>query len=130
MGKALRFFIVDDDQDMIELMTALLESRGHRVDSSLAGIDALPKMVARVPDCVLTDLMMAELDGLQLCSEVRANPKLAGVRVVFVSARTDPYWKRRAETAGADGYIFKPIDTERFVDTLETLAGSGGRHRG
>ena len=121
MSQKLEFFIVDDDQDMINLLTVLLESRGHTVTSSLAGTDALPKIAAKAPDCVLTDLMMAELDGLQLCSELRKNRKLAGTGVIVVSARHYPYWRERAEAFGADGYIVKPIDPHTFVETVEEI---------
>ncbi len=124
MAETLSFFLVDDDEDVIALMTALLESRGHRVEASLAGTDALPKIAASLPDWVLTDLMMAELDGLQFCAELRKNRRLAKTGVVFVSARADSYWQKRAEAAGATGYIVKPIDAETFIDTLETITSA------
>ncbi|MCG8510579.1 MAG: response regulator [Rhodospirillales bacterium] len=119
-------FIVDDDPDMIEIMTLILESHGHRVGSSLAGTDAIPKIAAQKPDCVLTDLMMAELDGLHLCAELRARKDLGNMTIIVVSARDHPYWQERAREFGADGYIVKPLDPKTFAATVEDFIGGGG----
>jgi Response regulators consisting of a CheY-like receiver domain and a winged-helix DNA-binding domain len=119
----MKFFVIDDDPDMIELVTALLEAAGHSVSSSLAGTDAIPRIASRIPDCVLTDLMMAELDGLQLCRELRARADLSGIRIVIVSARTHDYWRERAREAGADGYVTKPLDPAAFVGQVVDIIG-------
>lgn len=118
---AHKIFIVDDDPDMIEVMTLALGARGHRVRSSVAGTDAIPKIAAQRPDCVLTDLMMAELDGLHLCAELRKRADLSAMAVIVVSARDNPYWQGRASEFGADGYIVKPIDPRTFAETVEGM---------
>jgi DNA-binding response OmpR family regulator len=118
---AHKIFIVDDDPEMIEFMTVVLQAHGHRVESSLAGTDAIPKIVAQKPDCVLTDLMMAELDGLHLCAELRARKDLDDMTIVVVSAREHPYWQERAREFGANGYIVKPLDPETFGKSVESF---------
>lgn len=65
----MKIYIVDDDAEMIEVMTLLLDAGGHRVASSVAGATAIPEIVAFKPDVLLTDLVMAELDGLELCRD-------------------------------------------------------------
>jgi DNA-binding response OmpR family regulator len=118
---ALRFFIVDDDSEIIEFMTALLEAAGHSVSSSVAGAYALAEITAEKPDCVLADLMMAEMDGLELCRALRGRAKLDATRFIVVSARDAEYWRARANDAGADGYIVKPLDPATFVAEIERL---------
>ncbi len=118
----MNVFIVDDDPEMIEVMTLLLDAAGHRVSSSVAAATAIPRIAAFQPDILLTDLVMAELDGLALCHELRENKGLKAMNIAFVSAKTDDYWRKRADSAGAVGYIEKPIDTDTFVETVEALA--------
>jgi CheY-like chemotaxis protein len=118
----MKVFIVDDDPEMIELMTLVLESAGHRVASSLAGAEAIPRIQRERPDCILIDLMMAELDGLALCRELRNRLGFGDVTVVFVSARSHQHWRERAREAGADGYVIKPFDPTSFAAQIERLA--------
>jgi two-component system alkaline phosphatase synthesis response regulator PhoP len=121
----LKFFIVDDDQQTIDLMTVLLEAKGHSVSSSIAGAYALPQISAKKPDCVLTDLVMAELNGIELCRELKAQPELRSVKIVMVSARPRDLWLERAREAGADGYIMKPLPTKTFVQEVEKILSGG-----
>lgn len=118
----MKVFIVDDDPDMIEVMILMLDAAGHRVASSVAGSTAIPQIVEFKPDILLTDLVMAELDGLALCHELRENKGLRAMNIAFVSAKTDQFWRTKANEAGAVGYITKPIDTGTFVEAVEALA--------
>ncbi|MBT3358886.1 MAG: response regulator [Rhodospirillales bacterium] len=118
---ALKVFIVDDDETIIEFMSLMLETAGYDVSSSMAGAEALPQIVAQKPDCILTDLMMAELDGLQLCQEIRGRSLSPNPVVIVVSARDHPYWMERAREAGADGYLTKPLAVETFVEKIEAI---------
>ncbi|MBL6927702.1 MAG: response regulator [Rhodospirillales bacterium] len=120
---ARKIFIVDDDETIIEFMTLMMESAGYEVSSCLAGTEALPKILAQKPDCILTDLMMAELDGLQLCQEIRNKSYSPSPVVIVVSARTHPYWQNRAHEAGADGYVTKPLSAVTFVPQIEAIMG-------
>jgi len=119
----VKIFIVDDDPDMIELMAAVLKDAGHEVGSCVVSAYAFSKVVDFKPDCVITDLMMAELDGLQLTRDLKAKPSLRNTRIIMVSARTDAHWRGEAEKAGAAGYITKPIDPETFAGEVEALCG-------
>ncbi len=118
----MKIYVIDDDPDIIALITVLLESAGHAVSSNTAGTEALPQISKQRPDCVLTDLMMAELDGLDLCREVRSREELAATKVVFVSSRDHVYWQDKARAAGAVGYLTKPLDPATFAKEVERLA--------
>ena len=118
---SLKIYIVDDDADIIAFMTLLLEAAGHKVSSSVAGATALPEIKAKRPDCVLIDLVMAEMDGLDLCRELRKLPESSGLKVIFVSARANEYWRHHASDAGADGYLGKPLDADTFVRQVEDI---------
>lgn len=120
----MKVFIVDDDAQMVSLMTTLLEAAGHAVSSEITGSYAIPKIVSERPDCVIIDLMMAELDGLQLCQELRAREETRGATLVMVTARDDDHWRARAEASGMDGYLTKPLNIETFVEQVQTIVAS------
>ena len=114
----MKFYVVDDDPDLLALIGALLEKGGHEVvliDSSRRALREIPQ--AR-PDCVVTDVMMPELDGFELTRELRRRPELASTKIVVLSAKNYEFDRRRAKELGADGYIVKPIQRETFVKSL------------
>lgn len=115
------FYIVDDDPQILKLASALLEQAGHQVWSSTSSIKALNDVPAKRPDCVLVDIMMPELDGLQLCKALRASSELAASKIIVVSAKTYEFDRNRARDVGVDGYLTKPIDPESFVETIEKI---------
>lgn len=117
----MRIVLVDDDPDLIEIMYLALQQAGHAVIAAPGGVAVLSEIHAHPPDLVITDLMMAEMDGLELCQAVRADKTLADTKVVVVSARINDFWKDRAKSAGAVGYIEKPIDPMTFADQVEQL---------
>ena len=119
----LKLFIVDDDEHMVALMAGLLEAYGHSVTSETAGAYAIPEIVSRKPDGVLIDLMMAEMDGLELCRQLRNREELKHTKLVMVSAKSDRHWLDRAHASGIDGYITKPLAPETFVEQVERIVG-------
>ena len=70
---------------------------------------------------MLTDLVLAEMDGLDLCRELRKLPEFSGLKIIFDSARDSEYWHTHAQDAGADGYVDKPLDPDTFVRRVETI---------
>ncbi|MCD4685843.1 MAG: response regulator, partial [Anaerolineae bacterium] len=73
------------------------------------------------PDALLLDLMMPDIEGYEVCAELRKLPEFAKLPILIISARTDPASKRRAEDAGADAYFTKPVNMAQLVDKLESL---------
>jgi two-component system cell cycle response regulator DivK len=121
-----RIYIVDDDAEIVALMTALLESRGHRVQSNLVGAFAIPEIIEMRPHCVLLDLVMAQLDGYGMAAELKSRRELARTKIVMVSARSGAMWSEQARTAGLDGFIGKPIDIAAFAGQVEAFLDGGG----
>lgn len=118
----MKITIIDDDPDIVEVISLVLENAGHSVTSSPAGVNAISLIRKKRPDLILTDLVMAEMDGLELCREIRKDKLLEKTKIIMISARTDEMWKEKARDAGADGYIEKPIDTATFVKDVESLS--------
>jgi two-component system, cell cycle response regulator DivK len=121
MSEPRRIFIVDDDQEMIALMTTLLEARGHMVRSNLVASLAISEILEMRPHGVLIDLVMGETDGYALTGELKKHRALQQTRLIMVSARTNPIWTERSREAGLDGFITKPIDVATFASQVEAF---------
>lgn len=119
--RELKIYIVDDDPDIVGIMAAALEAAGHKVGSNLAGSLAIPEIVRRRPDCILIDLVMAELNGFEFLQELHRRRELSNCVFIMVTAKTDDYWARRAAEAGMHGFIRKPLDVANFARQVEAI---------
>jgi phosphoribosyl 1,2-cyclic phosphodiesterase/CheY-like chemotaxis protein len=117
----MRFYVVDDDPDILALVARILADAGHGVETSRSSRKALEDIPARRPDCVITDLMMPEMDGFELTRELRRRRELASMKIVVVSMKSYDFDRRRARELGADGYITKPIARESFLAALSEI---------
>ncbi len=98
---------MDDDQDILTILKMEMELDGHSVRTFQSSLEALESIKQDPPDCVLTDIMMPELDGVQLCQKLREVPELEGLKILVVSGKIYHTDKERALSAGADGFIAK-----------------------
>ena len=114
-------YLVDDDPVVVETMTALLKSAGHSVTSSTVSAGIINDIAKKKPDCVIADLMMPEVDGLQLCKQVRGHRDLKNTKFIVVSAKVYEFDQKRSFEFGAHGYIRKPINPETFVDRINRI---------
>lgn len=117
----LKIYVVDDEAQIVEFMTVALESAGHTMFADISAVFAISRIVEKKPDCLITDLMMSELNGVELCKLLRQRSELKDLVIIFVSAQGSDYWKQRAVEAGADGYIVKPLRAESFVQEVEDI---------
>lgn len=104
MGK--RFVLVDDDQDILDILKMEMGLEGHDVRVFQSSVAALESILADPPDCVLTDIMMPEMDGVELCKRLRAEGE-PGLKILVVSGKIYQTDRQRALDAGADGFIVK-----------------------
>ena len=111
----MKFLIVDDDPLILKLMQAVLEEGGHSVKSYGSSVQALREIPVDRPDCVISDVIMPEMDGFELCREIRSRPDLAAIKIIMCSSKSYDFDRRRAKELGADGYIVKPIQRESLL---------------
>jgi CheY-like chemotaxis protein/phosphoribosyl 1,2-cyclic phosphodiesterase len=115
-----QIYLVDDEPFMVKLVTSILTGAGYSVTSSTSSVTALEEIRAQKPDCVITDIMMPEMDGLELCRLLCQDPALSDTKVVVLSGKTFDFDRRRALEFGAAGYIVKSTKPESL---LRQLAG-------
>ena len=114
-----KVLLVDDDVRNIFALASALEQKGLQVEIGRNGFEALSKL-AEVPDIdlVLMDVMMPGMDGLEATRRIRANPKLAQLPVIAVTAKAMKDDQEQCRRAGANDYLAKPIDLDRLFSLL------------
>ena len=120
-SKTMRFLIVDDDPIILRLMQAVLEEGGHSVKCYDSSLKALRDIPVDRPDCVISDVIMPEMDGFELCREIRSRPDLAAIKIIMCSSKSYDFDRRRAKELGADGYIVKPIQRETLPGLIAEI---------
>jgi PAS domain S-box-containing protein len=114
-NRAGKVLLADDNADLREYVRRLLEGRGYAVEPVADGEAALAAARARRPDLVLTDVMMPGLDGFGLLGAIRADPDLADLPVVMLSARAGEEAQVEGLGAGADDYLAKPFSARELL---------------
>ena len=106
--------VIDDERGFCDVVSVILESQGYEVHQAYQANDAFGMLAETVPDLILTDLMMPEVDGLSLIRRLRETPSWAQIPVVMVSAHSEPEIQESAKEAGADGFITKPFSASEL----------------
>lgn len=121
MDAQKRILLVDDDPYILLSLEFLMKKAGYKVFVARNGTEALESVQTAQPDIVLLDIMMPDVDGYAICRHIRATPDLAGIKVVFLSAKTKEQDIQKGFEAGADRYIKKPFSTKDLVRQVEEL---------
>ena len=112
--------IVDDNPDNLKLLEDMLQQRGHEVRSFPRGRLALAAAAKHVPDLILLDINMPEMNGYEVCERLKSNQQLADIPVIFLSALNDMQNKIKAFRSGALDYISKPFQFEEVQARVQT----------
>lgn len=113
--------IVDDEPVGRATLEALLMNQGYSLIFAENGADALQKAAAFAPDLILTDVMMPDMDGFEVCQHLRADPNLAEVPIIMVTALDDRDSRLQGIEAGADDFITKPFDRVELRSRVRTI---------
>jgi signal transduction histidine kinase len=112
--------IVDDTQESLELLYRILEKRGYRVRPATSGALALKSVAAKLPDLILLDVKMPEMDGYEVCRRLKSNEHSRNVPVIFISAHGEIAKKVTGFKAGCVDFITKPFEAEEVLARVET----------
>ena len=113
-----KILVVDDDKNISELLRLYLEKEGYAVTISYDGLDAVKKFEECDPDLVLLDIMLPNLDGWQVCREIR---KKSDKPVIMATAKGETFDKVLGLELGADDYVVKPFDTKEVVARIKAV---------
>jgi two-component system, sensor histidine kinase and response regulator len=113
--------VVDDNPLNVEPLCDLLEAMGYRVDKALDGVTALQLVEQRSPDLILLDIMMPGMNGFEVCTRLKRDPRHARIPVVFVTALSETEDKVKAIEAGGDDFLTKPFNRPILLARIRSL---------
>ena len=112
--------VVDDDQATCDLLCELLELEGYTAESTTNGADGLARIERGGIALVLLDLWLPDIDGWELCRQVRAREDRSHVPIIAVTAAVDEESRHCAFAAGTDDHLLKPFDVDELLDRVRT----------
>ena len=121
MSQIPKILVVDDDPDIVEILRYNLSLAGYDVKAASNGKEAIKKAKIFIPEIILLDVMMPEMDGIEACRLIREIPSLNNTRIIFLSARNEDYTQISAFDAGADDYISKPVKPKILLKKISTI---------
>ena len=116
--------IIEDEADAADLFAEMMRVSGFRVLKTSSSTPAISMMTAEKPDIVLLDIMMPDISGLDILRQMRADPNLADIPVVVVSAKGMPADIKNGMEAGASTYLTKPVGFLELKEAVERALGS------
>lgn len=119
--KDIKILLVDDEADILEIVSYNLLQEGYQIFTAVNGKDAVAKAKKELPHLIVMDVMMPEMDGMEACEVIRRMPELSNVIITFLTARSEDYSQVAGFEAGADDYITKPIKPKLLVSKVKAL---------
>jgi len=112
---------VDDEPDILEILKYNLSSEGYYVLTANDGLSAISKAKEIIPNLIIIDIMMPNMDGIEACEKLRADQKFNDTIIMFLTARGEDYSHVAAYEAGADDYVTKPVKPKVLVSKVKGL---------
>ncbi len=119
-----KILIVDDEPNIVISLEFLMKKEGFEVAVAVDGEEALAKVDSFRPDLVLLDVMMPKKSGFEVCEALRADPEMAGLLVVMLTAKGRETEVAKGLAIGADAYVTKPFSTKDLVVKVKGMLGT------
>jgi chemosensory pili system protein ChpA (sensor histidine kinase/response regulator) len=113
--------VVDDSITMRKVTSRVLERHGYEVVTAKDGLDAVEKLIDRVPDLMLLDIEMPRMDGYELATHMKNDPRLAGVPIIMITSRTGEKHRQRAFEIGVERYLGKPYNEAELLRNVQEM---------
>ena len=123
--KTPNILIVDDEPNIVMSLEFLMRKNGYQVGIARNGTEALAAIAATPYDLVLLDVMMPDVDGYQVCRQLRQHPDRADTKVIFLSAKSREVDVQKGYEVGDDLYIPKPFSTRQLMEKVRELLSGG-----
>ena len=117
----IKILLVDDEPDILEIISYSLKNAGYNVYTAKNGIQAVKQAEKIEPHLIILDVMMPEMDGIEACEIIRKIQKIKHTLITFLSARGEDYSQIAGFNAGADDYITKPIKPKILLSKVKSL---------
>jgi len=124
-----RILVAEDNAANLELMREILDIQGHEIIEAHDGSEALLQAELASPDLILLDVNMPVMNGFEVLEKLRADPQLAGIKVVALTAYAMRGDREKALEAGFDAYLTKPVDIQTLTQTIETFLNHNAQEK-
>jgi len=121
MMENYKILLVDDEPDILDFLGYNLRKEGYEVHTCNNGKEGLVKALEIIPQLIILDVMMPEMDGIETCKEIRQAAELKNTIVIFLTARGEDYSQIAGFEAGADDYVTKPVKPRVLVSRVKAL---------
>src|SRR5262245_52571223 len=118
-----RILVVEDNPEMLELLTLSLQTEGFSVSTAKSGIEAVRKARLHRPDLILLDLMLPEMDGFGVCQTIRRDPAVAGTPILILSGATGELTRLAGLESGGTDFICKPAKPQDLASRIRAALG-------
>ncbi|MBT9312029.1 response regulator [Leptothoe kymatousa] len=115
-----KILVIDDVKSELDLISHYLEEAGYVVTGILNGLEAIDKIQSDRPDVIVTDLVMPDITGLELCRKLKKEPSTADIPIVACTTKDRKMDKSWAKKQGVVGYVVKPCTAEQLVDAVRS----------
>ncbi|MEL6553359.1 MAG: response regulator transcription factor [Cyanobacteria bacterium J06621_11] len=122
-----KILIVDDDSTLRAALTRYLQDRGFAVRNAVSGLEGFNRFLQDIPDLIVSDVVMPEMDGFELCTRVRATDSGRLVPFIFLSGRCDLEDRIQGHSIGADDYLVKPFHPRELIAKIEAQLARASR---
>ncbi len=112
--------VVDDDEDILDLLSYNLTKEGYKVYKAYDGLEAIEVAKAKLPELIILDIMMPNMDGVEACRLIRQEKELTKAHIIFLTARIEEYSEVAAFDAGGDDFISKPIKPRALLSRVNS----------
>jgi len=119
----MKILAVEDDASVLAVTKKRLELAGYEVVTAIEGLEGLKKARSENPDLIILDLILPNLNGYQICSMLKRDPKYQNIPIIMLTSRSKVKDADEGFKAGADAYITKPYDAEALLFNIRTLLG-------
>ena len=118
---AKKILIADDEQNIVISLEFLMKREGFEVLIANDGEEAVKRIRSDRPDLVLLDVMMPKKSGFEVCQEIKADPTMASVRILMLTAKGRDTEMAKGLALGADAYMTKPFSTKELVEKVRSM---------
>lgn len=126
MLRKKRILIVEDEESLLKLETILLTVKGFEVIGAFTGKMAIDKIGIEAFDLVLLDIMLPDIDGFEVCRQIRKDPRTANVPIIMLTGKKAQEDHDKGVLCGANSYLVKPFKSAMIIDEINRLLSLSG----
>ena len=121
MGEKKKILVVDDEPNILKLISFILKNNGYEVMEAASGPECLKKAKKETPDMIVLDVMMPKMDGFEVAKKIKSNATTRNVPILMLSSKAQFEDKMKGIDSGATDYITKPFDKQELIEKVQEL---------